>query len=198
MAAGASAEGGSRPAGSRRQRPARRRRLRPLLVLWHRWFGILAGVWLFVLGATGSALVFYQEIDRGLNPDLWRVEAGRDALPVADLLAAATAAHPGSYASYADLPNGPRDPAVVFLAPLPGSGLEIPAGLHVFVDPYTGETLGERVFGAFRIDRRHFAHFLYQLHMDLHLGPTASWLQHGSARRSPSGGLRSVTGRPCC
>ena len=41
-------------------------RLRPALVLWHRWFGLLGALWLFLLGATGSILVFYEEIDHGL------------------------------------------------------------------------------------------------------------------------------------
>lgn len=147
-----------------------RPRLRHGLVLWHRWFGLLGGAWLFLLALSGSLLVFYQEIDRALNPDLWRLEVSGEPLPVAQLVAAAEAAHPGSYASNVDLPNEPTDPAVIYLGARQGTDLELPAGLHVFVDPYSGEVLGERVFGALRIDRRHFAHFLYQLHMNLFLG----------------------------
>lgn len=152
-------------------------KLRPVLVLWHRWFGLLAGAWLFVLAATGSVLVFYEEIDRASNPDLWRVEAAGERRPAGELVAAAEASRPGSYGSYVKFPAEATEPLVVFLSPRAGSGapLEpIEPGLHVFVDPYTAEVLGERVFGAFRIDRRHLAHFLYQLHMDLHLGRYAT------------------------
>ena len=146
-----------------------------------------AALWLIVLGLTGSTLVFYEEIDRALNPDLWRLAAtpAAEGAPAADLVAAAEAVRPGAAAAtYVDLPNRPGEPAEVYLAPRPGlagaaaaaAAEAVPAGLHVLVDPADGRVLGERVFGAFRLDRRHFAHWLYQLHMDLHLGPRARWL----------------------
>lgn len=152
----------------------RLRRLRNALVLWHRWFGIVAGLWLFLLAVTGSVIVFYAEIDHALNPDFWDLPAGREPLPVGRVTAAATAGHPGTYASSVDLPNDPTDPVVVFLASRPDAEVPVEPGFHVLVDPATAQVLGERVFGAFRLDRRHLAHFFYQLHMDLHLGRVAT------------------------
>ena len=32
-------------------------RLRPLLVFWHRWFGLLSAVWLVLMAVTGSLIV---------------------------------------------------------------------------------------------------------------------------------------------
>ena len=54
-------------------------RTRPAL-LWHRWFGLLGGVWLLVIALTGSVLVFHEEIDHALNPDWFTASAGPVAL----------------------------------------------------------------------------------------------------------------------
>lgn len=43
-------------------------RTRPLLRRFHLWLGLTVGVLFAVLGLTGSALVFYLEIDAALNP----------------------------------------------------------------------------------------------------------------------------------
>ncbi|MEM7050099.1 MAG: PepSY-associated TM helix domain-containing protein [Acidobacteriota bacterium] len=145
-------------------------KLRSLLVWAHRWFGLLAGLWLFFLAATGCFVVFYQEIDRALNRDLWYRPVAGERLPVQRLVEAAEASIPGSYASFANLPNRPGEPFFAYLAARPGSDVEIPRKLHVFVDPYNGEVLATRVFGAFKLDRLHFAQLVYQLHRDLKLG----------------------------
>lgn len=149
-------------------------RVRPGLVLWHRWFGLLAGGWLLLLALTGSLLVFHAELDRALNEDLWQTP-GPDPLPSAKtLVAAAEATRPGARAAYVDLPNRPGDPALVWLVAGDGRSA-LPPRLQVFVGGVDGRVLGERVWGAARIDRRHLAPFLYRLHMDLHGGPWMAW-----------------------
>lgn len=90
-------------------------------------------------------------------------------------MAAAERVHPGTYVAYLDLPDEPGETVLCGLAPLPGSAVELPPGLQTFLDPESGELLGERSFGALRLDRRHFAPFLYRLHMDLHLGRAMVW-----------------------
>ena len=44
------------------------------------------------------------------------------------------------------------------------------------MDPYTGDVLGERVFGAVRLDRHHLMSFIYELHVSLHLGEVMVWI----------------------
>ncbi|MDZ4321128.1 MAG: PepSY-associated TM helix domain-containing protein, partial [Phenylobacterium sp.] len=46
---------------------------RRALRLWHRWFGLAAGVWLLLLALTGSAITYYEELDHALNGDLRQV-----------------------------------------------------------------------------------------------------------------------------
>lgn len=144
-------------------------------MLWHRGFGLLAGGWLLLLAVTGSAIVFYQELDHALNPDLLEIEPGVSTIPVASGVARAEAFRAGWTATAVDLPNGPRDPLVVDLAP-PAAAGEDAAPLQVYVDPYDGRVLGARTFGALRLDRRHLASLIYRIHMDLHLGRTMTFL----------------------
>ena len=149
-------------------------KLRKALVHWHRWFGLLGGIWLFALALTGSIVVFYQELDQALNADLFELATGGHTLPVADLLATVEDAYPGTYAGYVDLPDGPTEPLIVFPRAKKGSDVELPAGFHVFVDPPSGEILASRVFGAFELDRRHLSMLVYRLHRDLYLGRTGT------------------------
>ena len=84
-------------------------KLRAALVVVHRWFGVVGGLWLLALALTGSILVFYEEIDGALNPDLAPLAPAPTAGPGATLdaiAAAAVARHPGSYASFVHLPAG--------------------------------------------------------------------------------------------
>ncbi|MEM9594339.1 MAG: PepSY-associated TM helix domain-containing protein [Acidobacteriota bacterium] len=154
-----------------RRKAARQRwtRVRNAMLVWHRWFGLLAGVWLFLLASTGTVLVFYEEIDHFLNPSLFHRPAVGERLPFEDLVRIAEASHAGSYASYVDLPNAAHEPVVAFLRARADAEQPVTPGLHTFVDPYTGEVLASRVAGAFKLDRLHIARWIYELHMNLHL-----------------------------
>lgn len=107
--------------------------------LWqiHSVLGLIAGLGLLVIGLTGSALVFRNEIDALAAPDIMRVEptaAGR--LPWKDLAAAAERAWPDH-----DITGfGPRtDPGLADLVYLKKKGGdEFQAGT---LNPYTGTAL---------------------------------------------------------
>jgi len=47
--------------------------MRKLLLRLHLWAGSMAAAILLILGLTGSLLVFEDQIDRALNPQLWYV-----------------------------------------------------------------------------------------------------------------------------
>ena len=66
--------------------------------LWqlHSWLGLIAGLGLIVIGLTGSVLMFHDEIETLINPEIVRVDptpAGR--LPAAELLATVNRELPG-------------------------------------------------------------------------------------------------------
>jgi uncharacterized iron-regulated membrane protein len=152
--------------------------LRPVLVLWHRWFGLIAAVWLLLLALTGSFIVFMDEADRALNPDLRRVEATGEPLPVQALVDAVATARPGTFVDYLLMPTNPTDSVLVFNAPVLTPGRPTPDHefRQIYLNPYTAQILGDRRFGEPGFDARRFSQFMYQLHMDLNLGPVATWL----------------------
>jgi len=147
---------------------------RPGLRLWHRWFGLLGGLWLALLALTGSAIAFYDEIDRTLNPELRLVEPRTgDVLPVDDIVASAEQALPGFAPDNLLLAQEP-DQAHWLLGRL-SSGDEM-MGVQVFVDPYDGRMLGWRESGVLKLDRQHVPDLLYGLHTEFLAGEAGAWL----------------------
>lgn len=144
----------------------------------HLYLGLSVGALLVLIGLTGSILVFHHEIDEWLNPDLLQVHppAGGPStyLPVDEIVAAAVKAMPAE----AKMIYGvfPRNDAVAyewhFLIPaVPHPKTRIDFSLyHVFVNPYTAEVTGSRLFrpaglsGAFP---RTFIGFIFALHYAL-------------------------------
>jgi uncharacterized iron-regulated membrane protein len=136
---------------------------RALLTL-HKWAGLVAGLFLFLLGASGSALVFENGIDRALNPSFYYVQPKGERLPLSDLLARANAADP------TDPVGGIR------IADAPDQAYELSARARrsIMVDPYTGRILGTR-------DReKSLARWLHLLHTRFLAGErgelAAGWL----------------------
>lgn len=148
--------------------------LRRILRLWHGWFGLGAAVWLILLSVTGSAIVFYDELDRWLNPD-WRSipVAVTDAPAAVDNALAEAAKAPGLTPRFVDLPNRPGE-TILMLGTIAGADDQArPA--QVFADPRDGTVLGWRYSGVLAIDRRHIMDLVYGLHIDLMLGEAMAW-----------------------
>ncbi|QPJ66303.1 MAG: PepSY domain-containing protein [Candidatus Nitrohelix vancouverensis] len=113
-------------------------------------------------GLTGSALVFYQDIDEFLNPGLLKVEPGEDHLPLSEItLAAQKAAPVEAKPSRLYLPRHPQMPIKVRFS-LSRDGEKVL--LDVMVNPYTAEALGQREWGGYLMS------FLYKIHYTLALG----------------------------
>jgi uncharacterized iron-regulated membrane protein len=107
--------------------------MRQFLTLTHRWIAIAVSLFLLGTAASGAALVFEGAIDRGLHPELWRVAAGTQVLPIDTLVARVEAKFPGAKIS------------TVSLAVEPDRAWTISAGAQTFfVNPYTGEVNGTR------------------------------------------------------
>lgn len=145
-------------------------KLRPTLVLWHRWFGLFAALWLALMAVTGSVIVFYSEADTALSPHLRLVQPRGEMVSVSRIAQAAEAYAPGTFANLINMPEEPDQSAWVFIKARKGSGVQVDGGTYLLVDPYSAAVLGERVFGAFRLDRNHLMDLIYQIHIDLLLG----------------------------
>src|SRR5258708_12453084 len=107
--------------------------MRTLLIVFHRWLALVTSVLIIVVGVTGSALVFEGAIDRGLNPNLWRVTLADSILSLDTLVAHARAA-----ASQAHVSG-------LTISPVAGRAYVAQAdGRQIFVEPYSGRVVGTR------------------------------------------------------
>jgi len=113
-------------------------RLRPLILIWHRWVGLALAAFLIVQGVTGSLLVFREPVTRWLAPQLYAsAPAGTPVLPLAVLAQRAEALAPKARVGYfsvephqAVMRMYPRDPSTSL-------------GFHLLLlDPWTGRELG--------------------------------------------------------
>lgn len=149
-------------------------RWRPLVRRLHRWFGLLAVLWLLPLALTGSAITFYDELDRWLNPD-WRTVSFHDSPSALDqALVAASQYLPGFTARFLDIPNRAGDAIAMIGTAEIGGGEAV--SVQLFADPRDGSVLGWRQTEVLSFDRRHLMDTLYALHMDLMLGPVVAWV----------------------
>lgn len=108
--------------------------VRNALVALHRLLGLVAGVFLLILGLTGCLLVFTDEIDAALNPKLFRVTPQQQRRSLEEIARAAerTSADQGVIA--------------IRVANAPDRAFQVSmrSGRVVFVDPYTARVLGAR------------------------------------------------------
>ena len=121
--------------------------------VWYQahWFvGITAGLVLAVVGASGALLSYEQSVLKWLNAPLMRVEpAGRTRLSPQQLITQARKAFPDKRVSALTLASAAHETARVVVnersAAAGGPGNR--RGTTVFVDPYTGTTLGSELRG---------------------------------------------------
>jgi len=109
----------------------------------HLWLSVAGGLLVVVLGATGSLLVYGAEIDRALNPALFRASAG-DVGPDA-ILASVAVAYPSAVVTTIATPAATGG---VYAASLAGDD-----ALTVYVDPGSGAVLGARDVGRSVVGR---------------------------------------------
>lgn len=113
--------------------------LKKILFQLHWLFGITAGLVLALMGVTGAAYSFQDELLRALNPEVLQVEArDRAILPPAELIPALEAATQQRVVGlWLDMQG--EQAARVFLAPAPGER----RGPSRYFDPFSAELLGE-------------------------------------------------------
>lgn len=133
--------------------------MRPFLLAAHRWVALATTVFILILAATGSALVFEGAMDRALYPNLWHVAPDASRLPLDTLVARAHRAVPGPVAG-------------ITLATAPDRADVVQVGANqVFVNPHTGALLGTRSIAQWNatLPRR-----LHVLHVQLMTGRVGS------------------------
>ena len=134
---------------------------RRVLLTTHLWAGFAAAPFFLVLGLTGAAMVFENEITDLANAKLFRVQGGGPVLALDELEARMAAAHPGYRVVGVEYPPDDRHAY--------GLDLAAPGGkddLSLFVDQHTGRVLGSTA------DGRNPMGWVHQLHTHLLAGRT--------------------------
>jgi uncharacterized iron-regulated membrane protein len=133
-------------------------KLRNTLIAVHGWIGIVMGLLLVIVSLTGTAIVFQAELDQTLNRSLWQVTPQSQHVSLDAPIQSIQAAHPEFPLWFIQAPQTP-DQSYVINQKMPNEHR-----LQTFVNPYTGEILGERIW------EQSLVGFLYALHHDLFAG----------------------------
>jgi uncharacterized iron-regulated membrane protein len=133
-------------------------RLRRFLFQVHLYAGLTVGALLAVMGLTGAALVFGEELDRQLQPEVSVVVPGDGWVPVSRVLESVTASQGGASPRFLRMPQRPDAPLVAWM--------DAHGSRRVYVDPYSGAVLGVRAVGDSLVAT------LRELHVSLLSGET--------------------------
>lgn len=147
--------------------------MRSLFTLVHRWAGLAIAAFIVSSGLTGAVISWDHELDEILNPHLQKVEPFGERLNILDLINKAQEREPRAYVSYAELNPEDDHALTVHFSPKtdPATGKLYKLDFNqIMVNPYTGEELGRREWGAvWPITRETFVSFLYKFHYTLHI-----------------------------
>lgn len=139
------------------------------------WVGLFIAIFLIVAGITGSALVFYDELDTAINPDLYDVTPPSNKMRPLDPLVIRERLierHPSFNINWIKL-NIKDEHALRIKVRLKEGvthQVEPLAFDEIFVNPYTAEILGTRMWGDISDGVENLIPFLYKLHYKLALG----------------------------
>ena len=113
--------------------------------LWkiHNWLGLYTGIVILFLSITGAAALFRPEIDLLLNPNLRQVETSPEKASLTAAVDKVLPMHPDKYLFEVEMPKAYLDTWIIRLMPKEKSALN-PMIWEVFINPHTGEILGER------------------------------------------------------
>ena len=142
----------------------------------HRWPGLVIGVWFALVGATGSLLVFEDEIDAWLNPGLLTAPLpapGATALPVDAIAARAALIHTPAEVERVHLPARPGEVYRVVMRTTPNRRVG-PERIEATFDPASGAALGTRRLESYALAAPQLMTTLYEFHRNVLLGPTGS------------------------
>jgi uncharacterized iron-regulated membrane protein len=133
---------------------------RAVLVRLHLVLGLTAGLFLVVLGSTGCIMAFETDIPHWLHADLFYVRPTSNPLPEQELVRVVEQRFAPARAASVQVLRQTNLARVV----------QLPGGVSVFVNPYTGAILG-RVQGGFPCDR--ILGYIHQIHLRLVPDPNA-------------------------
>lgn len=145
--------------------------MRQLFVKLHRYVGLLMAGFLVLVGITGSLLAFYHELDAAFAPALHHASPPYENAQPIDPLALreqVARAYPELRAYYVPLYIEAGKTVSFFLEPpIDETDANEPVVDEVFVNPYTGDVTGDRLWGDIQEGLHNLMPFVYRLHYAL-------------------------------
>lgn len=105
---------------------------------WHLYLGIFAGFILAIVGLTGSILVFQDEIDKALNPELFEVVKTHKKISIEEIIPIIQSKYPDLKIEYI-MDNNENSPLSTYRF------FNSEDKKEYFINPYTAELSGKRV-----------------------------------------------------
>ena len=105
----------------------------------HKWIGLILAILIIPLSLTGSALVWDEALDHGLNPQRYAVSGATVIDPARYVAAAKTVLNRDDAIVSIALPGG--DGPVIVTASAPGKAISGPPRMMVYLDPPTARVL---------------------------------------------------------
>lgn len=144
--------------------------MRSWFVFWHRWVGLVLAALLIIIGATGSVIAWFDPLDEFVNPQLRHVEPQGERLSPLRIRELVEAQDPKSSVYFFRFPRDPHESwrgfATGRVDPATGKAAVLDYD-EVFANPYTGERLGQRLWGNFSLERADLLTQIYFLHFSL-------------------------------
>lgn len=126
---------------------------RKVVLTIHLYLGLAAGIFLAILGLTGSLMAFEGDLDHWLHRDLWYVHPARKPMPENDLVSIAQ----NRFHARVLAVQFPRQSNLAQV-------MQMTDGTAVYLNPYDGTVLGYTV-GLSNIDR--LLGYIHQIHLRL-------------------------------
>lgn len=140
---------------------------RTIVFSLHSWLGLITGIFLLLIGLSGSGIVFLKEIDQAINAKLLKVKPLEKALPLDTFYRKISMRHPNLTGISWLNPDAKTDEAYEFrLYQNDGKISTYDLGM-ITLNPYTGQILRE---GNLRAFNPSLMYWLVQFHWSFQLG----------------------------
>lgn len=151
---------------------------RGLLVLLHRYVGLVLASFLLIAGVSGTLLAWNDELEALAAPELMLAPAPPGATPLDPLLLRQRVLEhfPDLLLPYTALHVEPGRSLMYSIKRRPPAPDGTARDDQAFFNPYTGELLGTRKWGDLSQGRKNWMPFIYRLHTSLLLGVVGTYV----------------------
>jgi uncharacterized iron-regulated membrane protein len=144
--------------------------VRKTLLLAHRYVGLTLTLFLMVIGLTGCIIAWFKPLDQSINADLYFVQPHGERLSPLTLRERMEATDANAHVYYLHFPQAPNESFSAYVEgridAATGEAADIGYN-EVFANPYSGERIGERLWGHFSFNREDLISQIYFLHYSL-------------------------------